>query len=208
MTREQVKAIIGEGATDEQINAILNAHSADIGELRNTIAAHERTIAERDEQLSTAQSTIATLESNATDAGAISAELERYRNAERERTENEQRAQAEAQMRSRFDAITGETKFVNALTRDGVFAQFRAAVADAANAGKGDAAVLADLLKDKTDLLANPNPGVNIPGPANLNNQQVTAEAFKSMPLHEQMAWANANPEMYARMSDMLKKGR
>lgn len=207
MTREQVRTIIGEGATDEMISAILNAHSADVGELRNTIAAYERTIAERDAELETARGTIATLETNASDASAISAELERYRTAERERTEQEQRNQAEAQLRSRFDAVTAETKFVNNLTRDGIFAQFRAALNEAANAGKGDAAVLADLLKDKTDLLANPNPALNIPGAAPLNNQQLTKEAFKSLPLHEQMAWANANPEAYARMSDMLKKG-
>lgn len=208
MTREQVRNIIGEGATDEMINALLNLHSADIGSLRQTITERDNTIAAQTQQLTEVQNTIATLQSSAGDIEAMRGELERYQTAERERTEQQQREQAEAQLRSRFDAVTAETKFVNDLTRDGVFAQFRAAVADAANAGKGDASVLADLLKDKTDLLANPNPAVNIPGAAPLNNQQVTAEAFKSMPLHEQMAWANANPEMYARMSDMLKKGR
>ena len=209
MTREQVAQIIGDGVTEDMINAILNANSADIGRAKQGADALNQTIADLTAQLETARATIATLEGNAANAEAISAELEKYRTAERERTEAETRAQAEAQMRSRFDAVTAETKFVNELTRDGIFAQFRKAITDTVNAGKGDAAVLADLINGKTDLLVNPNPAVNIPGAAPLNNQQLTVEAFKAMPLTQQMQWANTNPEMYARMSDMLngKKG-
>ena len=209
MTREQVAQIIGDSVTEDMINAILNANSADIGRAKQGADALNQTIADLTAQLETARATIATLEGNAANAEAISAELEKYRTAERERTEAETRAQAEAQMRSRFDAVTAETKFVNELTRDGIFAQFRKAITDTVNAGKGDAAVLADLINGKTDLLVNPNPAVNIPGAAPLNNQQLTVEAFKAMPLTQQMQWANTNPEMYARMSDMLnvKKG-
>ena len=203
MTREQVAQIIGDSVTEDMINAILNANSADIGRAKQGADALNQTIADLTAQLETARATIATLEGNAANAEAISAELEKYRTAERERTE------AETQMRSRFDAVTAETKFVNELTRDGIFAQFRKAITDTVNAGKGDAAVLADLINGKTDLLVNPNPAVNIPGAAPLNNQQLTVEAFKAMPLTQQMQWANTNPEMYARMSDMLngKKG-
>lgn len=209
MTREQVAQIIGDSVTEDMINAILNANSADIGRAKQGADALNQTIADLTAQLETARATIATLEGNAANAEAISAELEKYRTAERERTEAETRAQAEAQMRSRFDAVTAETKFVNELTRDGIFAQFRKAITDTVNAGKGDAAVLADLINGKTNLLVNPNPAVNIPGAAPLNNQQLTVEAFKAMPLTQQMQWANTNPEMYARMSDMLngKKG-
>lgn len=205
MTREQVAQIIGDVVTEDMINAILNANSADIGRAKQGAEALNQTIAELTAQLETARATISTLEGNAANAEAINAELEKYRTAERERNEAETRAQAEKAMRTRFEAVTAETKFVNELTRDGVFAQFKAAVADAANAGKGDALVLADLIRDKADLLANPNPAVNIPGAAPLNNQQLTVEAFKAMPLAQQMQWANTNPEMYSRISDMLK---
>lgn len=205
MTRDQVRAIIGESATDEQINAILNAHSADIGELQRTIAAHEQTEAELNARIITASQTIAGLETAAGDAEQMRTELEKYRTAEQQRTAAEQAAALEAQTANRFAAAAGETRFVNDYTRDGVLAQFRAAIADPANAGRGDAEVLAGLIKDKPGLLANPNPGVDIPGPAALNNQVLTVEAFNAMPLHEQMKWANTNPEMYARISAMLK---
>jgi hypothetical protein len=205
MTREQVAQIIGDVVTEDMINAILNANSADIGRAKQSTDALNQTIAELNAQLETARATISTLEGNAANAEAINAELEKYRTAERERTEAETRAQAEAKMRSRFDAVVADKKFVNDLTRDGIFAQFKTALKDAANMGKGDAAVLADLLEGKADLLANPNPAVNIPGAAPLNNQQLTVEAFKAMPLAQQMQWANTNPEMYSRMSDMLK---
>lgn len=207
MTREQVRQIIGESATDEQINAILNAHSADIGELQRNAAAHQQTVDNLNSQLTTARETITRLEQTGADAEQLRGELQRYRDAEQQRTAAEQAAAAEAQTANRFNAAAGETKFVNDYTRDGVLAQFRAAIADPANAGRGDAEVLAALIKDKPGLLANPNPGVNIPGPASLNNQTLTVEAFRAMPLQEQMKWANTNPEMYARMSDIMQKG-
>lgn len=207
MTREQVRQIIGESATEEQINAILNAHSADIGRARQNDESNQNTINQLNEQLRTAQETITRLEGSNADVEAVRSELERYRTAEQQRIAAEQTAAAEAQMANRFNAAAGNAQFVNDFTRDGVLAQFRTAIANPANTGRADTEVLAELIKDKPGLLANPNPALNIPGPAPINNQNMTVEAYKSLGLSEKMAWANANPEMYARISELMKKG-
>lgn len=207
MTREQVRQIIGEGATEEQINAILNAHSADIGELQRTAQTRQQTIDDINQQLTTARDTITRLEGANGEIEQMRGELERYRTAEQQRTAAEQEAAAAAQLSNRFAAAAGNTQFVNDYTRDGVLAQFKAAIANTANVGRADADVLAELIKDKPGLLANPNPALNIPGPAPINNQTLTVEAFRAMTLSDQMKWANTNPEMYARMSELMKKG-
>lgn len=207
MTREQVRQIIGESATEEQINAILNAHSADIGRARQNDESNQNTINQLNEQLRTAQETITRLEGSNADAEAVRTELERYRTAEQQRIAAEQTAAAEAQMANRFNAAAGNAQFVNDFTRDGVLAQFKTAIANPANTGRADTEVLAELIKDKPGLMANPNPSVNIPGPAAINNQTLTVEAFKSMTLSDKMRWANANPDLYARMSELIKKG-
>lgn len=204
MTREQVKTIIGEGATDEMVNAILNAASADIGKAKAETATLQQQVTDAKAQLATAQETITQLEANKANADGLQAQIDKYRADEQRREQEAKAAAAKAALKERFDkAVEGKT-FLNEYTRDGVYARFEAAVADAGNAGKGDAAIMAELISGP-GILANPNPLINIPGPAPIDNAMLSVEAYKAMPLAEKMRWANANPEAYARLSDIIK---
>lgn len=205
MNRNDIASILtGLELTDAQVKGLLDINSADI---TKALGKQKDELSDANDALAKAQETISRLETAGADAEQLRNELQRYREVEQQRAAAEQAAAAEAQTANRFKTAMGSIQFVNDYTRDGVLAQFRDAIADPANAGRGDTEVLAALIKDKPGLLANPNPGVNIPGPATLNNPAITAEAFKALPLVEQMKWANTNPEMYARMSEIMQKG-
>lgn len=204
MTREQVRQIIGEGATEEQINAILNANSADIGRARGDTETLRQQNADLTARLDTASQTLTALQNSQQDVDQIRAELENFRTAEQQRQADEQQRQANARIADRFNTAAKDARFVNDFTRAAIAEQFRAAVNAPENVGRSDADIYAGLVNGKDNLFANPNPGIDIPGPSNINNRMLTAEAFKAMPLAEQMQWANANPDLYAKISQII----
>lgn len=205
MTREQARGFLGENATDEQVNALLNAISADINHARGDSTALQEQITALNAELTNAKATIGNLETAASENAKIADELNRYREAETRRQAEQTAAAEEQRMAERFKAVSSNAAFVNSYTRDGVYAQFKAATKNAANVGRGDADVFAEIIKDKPDLMANPNQRVNVTGPTNIGNAALTLDAFKAMPLSEKMKWANNNPEAYAKMNDLIK---
>lgn len=119
-----------------------------------------------------------------------------------ERDEADKKAVFEKNMQERFNNLCGEMKFVNDITKNGIFTEFKTALDDKNNAGKGDKDILSALLKDRPGILANPNPGIDIPGIGSGN--AVEAEAFKKMSLLEQMKYAQTNPEEYAKIQKLI----
>lgn len=201
MTRNDIIKIFPE-ATEEQLKPLLDINSADIGK---ALAKQQGDTETLQTQLNEAKATISKLEKASTDAETMRAELEKYRADEAKRQEAEKAAAAEAGLTTRFNTVAQKTQFVNDFTKEAVYAQFKAALGEAANAGKGDAEIFTALIAGKEGIVKNPNPGINIDGPGRIDNGVLTTEAFKQMPLFDQMKWANANPEAYARMSDLLK---
>lgn len=201
MTRNDIIKLFPE-ATEEQLKPLLDLNSADIGKALDKQKADVEGL---QRQLTEAQATISKLQSASNDVETMRAELDKYRADEAKRTEAAKAAEVEAAIEARFKAVSEKTNFVNEYTRAGVYQQFKAALADSANAGKGDAELFTGLIQNKPGIVANPNPGINIAGPGSIDNGVLTTEAFKAMPLVEKMKWANANPEGYAKMSELLK---
>ena len=71
----------------------------------------------------------------------------------------EEAERAEKSIRERFGAVTGGAEFLNSYTRDGVLAEFRAAVSDAANAGRSDAEIYRDITDGQESLFV-PDGGI------------------------------------------------
>ena len=64
----------------------------------------------------------------------------------------------------RFDKVTGERKYLNDFTRNGILAEFKAALDDKVNAGKSDSELFEALVKDREGVFASKNEAANIPG--------------------------------------------
>lgn len=201
MTRNDIIKIFPD-ATEEQLKPLLDINSADIGK---ALAKQQTDTETLTNQLTEAKATITRLEKASSDADAMRAELDKYKAEDAKRQETEKAAAAEAGLTTRFNTVAEKTQFVNDYTKDAVYSQFKAALADSANAGKGDAEIFAALVTGKEGITKNPNPGINIDGPGRIDNAVLTTEAYKALPLTEKMAWANANPEAYAKMSALLK---
>lgn len=132
-----------------------------------TVSDYEKAVNARDNfksQLETANNTISELEKNKGDVAALQAEIDGYKQEKANREAAEHEAQKDAALMSRFDKLNGEQKYTNEFTKNGVFAEFKAALENSENAGKSDADIFAALTKDREGIFANPNPAINIPG--------------------------------------------
>ena len=145
MTRDDIKKHFPD-ATDEQISALLDINSKDIGK-------HKTAAETAHNELKSAKDAIAELEKNAKDAAALQKTIDDYKAAD-EKRQAEAKATAERTERlSRFDKAHAEAakdrKWLNDFTRDGIFAQFEQALADDGNKGKSDVQIYTSLINDE-----------------------------------------------------------
>lgn len=170
MTRKDISSIFAD-ATDEQINALLDINSTDIGnakrKLENDLATANNTLAERDR-------TIADLEKNKGDTEALQKIIDEYKTADEERKANEAAAAEQAALQARFDAVATDKKFINDFTRNGIAGEFKEALAKEENKGKSDAEIYAAVVKDRPGIYENPNAPQPIPGMGNFTDDHST----------------------------------
>ena len=147
MKREDVSKIF-EGATEEQINSILDINSADIGKAKGDYDALKKSLE------------VTELESANGDAAKYKKDLEALQKqiadekAEAERKAAEEAAETEC--KSRFDSAVGEKKWRDELTGNAVYCMFKTSLADEANKGKSDKEILEMITQDK-NYYENPN---------------------------------------------------
>lgn len=150
MTREDIRKHFPE-ATDDQINALLDINSRDIGKHKtaaDTAAA----------DLKKANDTIKQLEDNAKDSEALQKTIDDYKAAEEKRQKEEKAAAERNDRLARFDKAHQEAakdrKWLNDYTKNGVFAEFEKALADEANKGKSDVQIYTALVNDDKGVKA------------------------------------------------------
>lgn len=144
MTRDDIKKHFPE-ATDEQISALLDINSRDIGK-------HKTAAETAQNDLKTARETIANLEKNQSDTAALQKTIDEYKAAEAKRQADEKAEADRADRLSRFDKAHTESgkdrKWLNDFTKNGIFAEFEKALADEANKGKSDAQIYNAIIND------------------------------------------------------------
>ena len=159
------------GLSDDVIAKIFAESGKDVEREKAKAADAEAKLADANAALATYSEKITALESAAGDAQTYKSQLDTLKQqiaadkeaAERARIERE----AEAGFASRFAAACGDAKFVNELTRDGIFAQFKGEIAKEENKGKGDREIDTALVNGKDDLFVNPNAPMPIVGGGN-----------------------------------------
>lgn len=166
MKREDVSKIF-EGATEEQINSILNINSADIGKAKGDYDTLKKSLEDMQTAKKTLETKVTELESANGDAAKYKKDLEALQKqiadekAEAERKAAEEAAETEC--KSRFDSAVGEKKWRDELTGNAVYGMFKTSLADTKNKGKSDSEILEMITKDK-NYYENPNKPADMQG--------------------------------------------
>lgn len=156
MTREELREILPD-ISDEHLKKILDINSADIGKAKKDYT-------DLSTQLEDARTTIRQLNDAKGDYDDIKRQLGEYQTAEQQRRDAAVQAQKDAAVRTRFDKLSGERKYLNDFTKQGIFGEFKSAIEKEENVGKSDSDIFESIVKDREGIFASPYIPVNIPG--------------------------------------------
>lgn len=148
-------------ATDEQIKALLDINSADIGK---ALGKQKGELDAVQTDLATARKRIKELEDAGSDSEALRKKIKEYEDADKKREDDAKAAAERAELTERFDAAAKDREFLHDMVRKGVLNDFGAALKDKAYRGKSDAEIFETLTKDK-DYFKSQNPPANMGKP-------------------------------------------
>ena len=155
MNRNDIAGILaGLELTDAQVKGLLDLNSADITKALNR---QKDDLTAANDALAKARETITALEANKADADALQKQIDDYKAADEKRKQEAQEAAQRAELEQRFNAVSGDRKYLHEMVRAGVMADFGKALQDKANRGKGDKEIFDDLTRDK-GYFASQNP--------------------------------------------------
>ena len=159
MKREDIKKIFPD-ATEEQLKGLLDINTADIGKAKGELETVKADLEKANGTLKEYETTIADMKKSAEgneDFKKKFEELEQRIADEKAEAEKKAKAEAEeAEYSNRFKTVVGEQKWRDALTEKAVYAEFKTALQDEANKGKGDKDILAALTQDKEYFAKDP----------------------------------------------------
>ena len=157
--REDIKKIFPD-ATEEQLKGLLDINTADIGKAKGELEAVKADLEKANGTLKEYETTIADMKKSAEgneDFKKKFEELEQRIADEKAEAEKKAKEEAEeAEYSNRFKTVVGEQKWRDALTEKAVYAEFKTALQDETNKGKGDKDILAALTQDKEYFAKDP----------------------------------------------------
>lgn len=159
MKREDIKKFFPD-ATEEQLKGLLDINTDDIGKAKGELETVRADLEKANGTLKEYETTIADMKKSAEgneDFKKKFEELEQRIADEKAEAEKKAKAEAEeAEYSNRFKTVVGEQKWRDALTEKAVYAEFKTALQDEANKGKGDKDILAALTQDKEYFAKDP----------------------------------------------------
>ena len=169
MKREDIKKYFPD-ATEEQLKGLLDINTADIGKAKGDFDKVKADLDKANEDIKTYQTKISDLEKSINDGEDFKKKFEDLKKEiDDERAEAKRKADEAAEetaMADRFKTVVGEQKWRDELTEKAVYSEFKTALKDEANKGKGDKDILEALTKDK-NYWKNPNQPANMTGMGN-----------------------------------------
>lgn len=159
MKREDIKKIFPD-ATEEQMKGLLDINTADIGRAKGELETVKADLEKANGTLKEYETTIADMKKSAEgneDFKKKFEDLEQRIADEKAEAEKKAKEEAEeAEYSNRFKTVVGEQKWRDALTEKAVYAEFKTALQDETNKGKGDKDILAALTQDKEYFAKDP----------------------------------------------------
>ena len=159
MKREDIKKIFPD-ATEEQLKGLLDINTADIGKAKGELETVRADLEKANGTLREYETTIADMKKSAEgneDFKKKFEDLEQRIADEKAEAERKAKEEAEeAEYSNRFKTVVGEQKWRDELTEKAVYAEFKTALQDETNKGKGDKDILAALTQDKEYFAKDP----------------------------------------------------
>lgn len=159
MKREDIKKFFPD-ATEEQLKGLLDINTADIGRAKGELETVRADLEKANGTLKEYETTIADMKKSAEgneDFKKKFEDLEQRIADEKAEAEKKAKEEAEeAEYSNRFKTVVGEQKWRDALTEKAVYAEFKTALQDETNKGKGDKDILAALTQDKEYFAKDP----------------------------------------------------
>lgn len=162
MTRDDLRGII-EGITDEQLKKILDINSADIGKVKTDLETVKGNLETANGKIADYEKEIGTLKESIGNTEEMQKKIDTLQQSIDERKAADEAAALEKATADRFNAVCGEAKFLNEFTKNGLFAEFKTALADDANKTKSDKDIYEAITNGKDNIFM---PDGGIPGVA------------------------------------------
>ena len=152
MKREDIKKFFPD-ATEEQLKGLLDINTADIGKAKGELEAVKADLEKANGTLREYETTIADMKKSAEGNEDFK---KKFEDLEQRIADEKAAAEKKAEYSNRFKTVVGEQKWRDALTEKAVYAEFKTALQDEANKGKGDKDILAALTQDKEYFAKDP----------------------------------------------------
>ena len=156
MTRDEIRGIV-EGISDEQLKKILDINSQDVGRAKGSVSELQKALEEAETENALIKDKLSWFENSQCEAEEMKSEIERLQKVIEENEKSRETEKAEADLAKRFNTATGGKEFVNKYTQNGLFAEFRDAVAEEKNAGKSDAEIYSTLIEGRENIFVPDN---------------------------------------------------
>lgn len=174
MTREEVKNIVS-GISDEQLDQIFKLHGEGITKAKGKASEYEEELKKLRENLDNSEKTISELKLVVDNSEQLKAKLSEYEQKENERKLAQEQELKEKTFFERFEKIASDKTFINELTKNGIYNEFKKSLGLEENNGKGDTEIFESLVKDKQNIFENPNKPQDIPRVGKIESQGETA---------------------------------
>ena len=182
MKREDLKNII-EGITEEQLKAILDINTADIGKAKADYEEIKRKNETLEKDISELEVKINNLTEQNNTADGYKKELDKLKKTIADKEAADKAAADDKALTDAITAVFGDKKFTSDYVKNGIIADMKTEIAKPENKGKGYAEIFDALTKDKEGIFANPNPPVDMPGIANITEvSDAQARAIMGLP--------------------------
>lgn len=155
-------------------------------------------------QIKDKDETIKGLEESVGNEEEMKAQLEAYKEKEKKAEEERKQEQIEEGLKARFENVTDGAEFVNEFTKEGAYKNFKEALDNPENKGKGDKEIYQALMKGNEGWLKQPQNFPDMSGMGSPDVDMTAVEKYKAMSLQDQMKWANENPEQFAEIKKAL----
>lgn len=172
------------GLEDDVISKIMAENGKDVEKEKAKTTEAVAKLEESKSKISEYETKINELQTSSGDAEKFKTELETLQKKISDEKEAAEKAAREAkeheEFQNRFNSVVGDQKWRDELTGNAVFNEFRKALGDETNKGKGDKDILDSLVKDK-NYFDNPNKPGDMPGMGNVSMTDVEESKMRAV---------------------------
>lgn len=210
MKREDVSKIF-EGATDDQISALLNINSKDIGKAKGDYDELKNKLTTANQTISDLQSSVQQLKDS--NAGAEDwkqkfKDLDKQVKADAAAAKvAREKAEKEAADLADFESVAVDKdgkplSWAHEAIKQSYFHAYTAAKADEKNKSKTGADIFHELTKDDAAAFKGVQASVQLKGNNRMSGASITKEDFKKMSYKDRVALFNDNKELYKQLNE------